>query len=117
MTQLTKSIRHMAISSGAALVLLALLAIAAPAAQAARIDSWFSSGAYVRGAPSTGAMQYGLFGTGTPLELYCWVDGERATGNYSTDRWFGVAIPSYRYGGTGYIHASLVADQYSVPHC
>jgi hypothetical protein len=62
-------------------------------------------------------MMYAYFGNGTPLTLYCYTDAQWAYGNYWTNRWFRVNVPSYRYGSPeAYIHASLVAAQYSTPH-
>lgn len=96
---------------------LALFGASAGAAQAAYISS-HAGGAYIRAQPSTYAMSYGYFGNGTGLWLYCYTDAQWAYGNYWTNRWFRVNVPSYRYGSpAAYIHASLVAAQYAVPRC
>jgi hypothetical protein len=101
----------------AALALLVGGGASAATAEAAYIWS-NSGGAYIRAQPNPRSMMYGYFGNGTQLSLYCYVDAEWAYGNYWTNRWFRVNVPSYRYGSPeAYISASLVAAQYPTPHC
>ena len=71
--------------------------------------------AYVRAVP--GGAWLATAWNGYTLTMYCWVDSVWAYGNYWTNRWFQVAVPGWRYGGVGYIHASLVANQPALPHC
>jgi hypothetical protein len=51
----------------------------------------------------------------------CWYDGDWATGNYSTNRWFRVLVwESYDGYGTPrwlFVHASYIYNQPSVPRC
>jgi hypothetical protein len=100
-----------------AAILLVFAGSTAAAAQAAYIWS-NSGGAYIRAKPNTNSMSYGYFRNGTGLYLYCYTDAQWAYGNHWSNRWFRVNVPSYRYGSPeAYIHASLVAAQYSVRRC
>lgn len=51
----------------------------------------------------------------------CWEDGDWATGNYATDRWFEVYVtenPDGYYSPKWlYVHASYVYNQVIVPKC
>lgn len=47
------------------------------------------------------------------VKMVCWQDGSTATGEYKTNRWFWVDAPT----GSGYVHASYVKRQTSVPAC
>jgi hypothetical protein len=52
--------------------------------------------------------------------MVCWQDSVWADGNYWTNRWFYVTayIPTNIYNQpTGWVHASLVANQTVVPRC
>lgn len=53
---------------------------------------------------------------GTPLTMHCWTDARWAKGNYWTNRWFQVTA-HYGINKIGYVHASLVRNQASVPRC
>jgi hypothetical protein len=48
----------------------------------------------------------------------CWADGDSATGNYTSTRWFKVYVYN---NGTGvqwsFVHSSYVYNQPSVPEC
>lgn len=76
-----------------------------------------SGGATVRAQPNVNSAAYAWAPNGYRLTMYCWVDGGWADGNYWTNRWFQVSVPYWRYGGVGYINASLVAQQPTLPHC
>lgn len=76
-----------------------------------------SGAAHVRAQPDVNSALYATAPNGYRLTIYCWVDGGWADGNYWTNRWFQVAVPYWQYGGVGYIHASLVAPQPTLPHC
>src|SRR4051794_33241916 len=105
------------IAAFASALVLLVFGGAAASADAAYIWS-HSGGAYIRAQPSSYSTAYGYFGNGTGLWLYCYTDAQWAYGNYWTNRWFRVNVPSYRYGSpAAYINASLVAAQYGVPHC
>ncbi|MGW0854192.1 hypothetical protein [Streptomyces sp. NPDC002690] len=97
----------------------AALAITTPAS--AWTGSYISSNsgqAYVRGAATTNSAILGIAPNGRLVDMMCWKTGEWANGNYWTDRWFYSTVQS---NGTnnwnGYVHASLVANQKSVPRC
>ncbi|MFI5916826.1 hypothetical protein [Dactylosporangium sp. NPDC051541] len=51
----------------------------------------------------------------------CWWDGDWATGNYSTNRWFRVLVwesyDGYDVPRWLFVHASYVYNQPTVPHC
>ncbi|GAA3268644.1 hypothetical protein Dvina_17160 [Dactylosporangium vinaceum] len=51
----------------------------------------------------------------------CWWDGDWATGNYSTNRWFDVLVwesyDGYSVPRWLFVHASYVYNQPSVPRC
>jgi hypothetical protein len=51
---------------------------------------------------------------GGVYKLRCWRDGSWATGNYSSNRWFLLALAD---GREGYVHSSFVGSQYSTPNC
>jgi hypothetical protein len=74
-------------------------------------------GGMVRAQPSVTAAYYAFASDGYRLTMYCWVDGGWGDGNYWTNRWFQVAVPGWNDGGVGYINASLVTDQPSLPYC
>jgi hypothetical protein len=77
-----------------------------------------SGGAIVRAQPNVNSAYDEWAPNGYRLTMYCWVDGGWADGNYWTNRWFQVSVPYWKYGGTGYINASLVAQpQPTLPHC
>lgn len=69
----------------------------------------------MRSCPNTGCSGIEYLGNGTPVMMFCWVDAQWATGNYSSNRWFLVG-PAYD-NHSGYVHSSLVANQTSVPDC
>ena len=52
---------------------------------------------------------------GTWFDMHCWVDFEWYKGNYWTNRWFWGQ--EYSGGYWGYVNASYVANQTTVPHC
>lgn len=74
--------------------------------------------AYVRTGATTNSGIIGTAPNGRMVDMMCWQDGDWAQGNYWSNRWFYSTVQS---NGTnnwiGYVHASLVADQKSVPHC
>jgi len=51
----------------------------------------------------------------------CWWDGDWATGNYSTNRWFKVLVwesyDGYNVPRWLFVHASYIYNQPVVPHC
>ncbi|MCT7293876.1 hypothetical protein NVV99_23505 [Rhodococcus sp. PAE-6] len=52
--------------------------------------------------------------------VQCWQDGDWATGNYRTNRWFKVFVNDSRHGDWahwGFVHASYVYNQKIVPRC
>ncbi|HKV58012.1 MAG TPA: hypothetical protein VJO32_07010 [Ktedonobacteraceae bacterium] len=54
----------------------------------------------------------------TQIETFCWLDGAWASSdNYPTNRWFQVPIYYTSQAYHGYIHASLLANQHTTPHC
>jgi hypothetical protein len=82
------------------------------------ISSNNTGGAIVRAQPNVNSADYVWAPNDYRLTMYCWVDGGWADGNYWTNRWFQVSVPYWRYGGVGYINASLVAQpQPTLPHC
>jgi hypothetical protein len=95
----------------------------APVATAAGSDwpSWVSSNsgwANLRASPSGDVLRY--LPNNTPLLMVCWQDDVWAYGNYWTNRWFYVSayVPENIYNQpSGWIHASLVANQTVVPQC
>jgi hypothetical protein len=77
-----------------------------------------SDGANLRASPWGEALRY--LPNGTPLLMVCWQDSVWANGNYWTNRWFYVTayVPENIYNQpSGWIHASLVANQTVVPQC
>ncbi|MFF9064165.1 hypothetical protein ACF09E_02280 [Streptomyces sp. NPDC014891] len=97
----------------------ATLGITTPAS--AWTGSYISSNsgqAYVRTQATTNSAIIGTAPNGRMVDMMCWKTGQWATGNYATDRWFYSTVQS---GGTnnwiGFVHASLVADQKTVPRC
>lgn len=61
-----------------------------------------------------GATNMPTIGAGTPVQMVCWLDGDQAIGEYRTNRWFWVRTSS---GQEGYLSASVVRNQTSVPWC
>lgn len=51
---------------------------------------------------------------GTTVKMHCWIDDSKATGAYSSDRWFYVTTAADR---KGFVHSSWVADQTVTPKC
>lgn len=101
---------------GSVLALL-LFGVSTATAEAAYVLS-NSGGAWIRARPTTNTYAYAYVNNYTGLYLYCYTDAQWTHGNYWTNRWFMVNVPTYRYGSPeAYIHASLVANQYPVPHC
>lgn len=86
------------------------------AAEAAYVWS-NTGGAYVRAQPWQSSAAYAYVGNYTVLAMYCWTDSGWAMGNWWTNRWYQVAVPGWRYGGVGYIHASLVANPPALRRC
>lgn len=98
--------------------------LAAPASAA---TAWPSHSSYlwangnggwtnVRSCPSTAcALLFSVYNTGDPVYILCYTDGQWATGNYSTNRWFYIYVADA--GRYGYVNASLVFNQASSPHC
>ena len=75
-------------------------------------DSWISSnsgGAHMRTCASTACTSITYLGNGTHLYMLCWWDGQTATGNYTSNRWFRVGL--YYDNRSGFVHSSLVAHQ------
>ncbi|MDX2544573.1 hypothetical protein ACOT81_35495 [Streptomyces sp. WI04-05B] len=74
--------------------------------------------AHVRAGATTNSAIIGTAPNGRMADMMCWKDGDWAQGNYWTNRWFYSTVQS---NGTnnwiGYVHASLVANQKTVPHC
>jgi len=48
-----------------------------------------------------------------PVAMVCWQKGSMDTGDYATDMWFWLTTPR----GDGYVTASVVRNQTSVPAC
>jgi uncharacterized protein YraI len=94
-----------------------LLAASAAAAWGYGTVSSNSGLAYIRAAPTTNSGAVGTAWNGYRLTMYCWIDGAWAYGNYWTNRWFDVAAPPGSWQNSGFIHASLVANQPILPHC
>ncbi|MDX2936120.1 hypothetical protein [Streptomyces ipomoeae] len=74
--------------------------------------------AHVRGDATMNSAILGTAPNGRMVDMMCWKDGQWAQGNYWTNRWFYSTVQS---NGTnnwiGYVHASLVANQKTVPRC
>jgi hypothetical protein len=82
--------------------------------------SWVSSqsgGANLRGYPWHAPFRW--LPNCTSLYMYCWRNAHWAYGNYWTNRWFYVTayVGGRYYNPTGWVHASLVANQQSVGWC
>jgi hypothetical protein len=73
--------------------------------------------ANVRVFPQVNSQLLGGASNGYQLTMLCWADGAWADGNYWTNRWFDVVVPYTNDGQTGFINASLVANQPSLPSC
>ena len=58
----------------------------------------------------------GTTGAATRARMTCWRDGSGVTGRYFTNRWFLVELNTPG-GPEGFIHASYVTSQTSVPEC
>lgn len=52
----------------------------------------------------------------TKVYVICWMDSQYMVGNYGTSRWFRVIGP-INGGYDGYMHASYIYYQPSVPRC
>ncbi|MEU0030924.1 SH3 domain-containing protein [Streptomyces sp. NPDC006335] len=100
-------------------------AAALPGLAASPVSAWtggyVSSNAgfaYVREAATTDSAILGTAPNGRTVDVMCWKHGDRAKGDYWTNRWFYSTVQS---NGTdnwvGYVHASLVARHKTVPHC
>ncbi len=79
-----------------------------------------SGGAHVRACPSTSCSSYGYYANGNNADMICYRDAATATtGNYSSRRWFYVAVSSSSgtYLTEGWMHSSLVSPQTSTPAC
>jgi hypothetical protein len=63
----------------------------------------------------------GMWTGNQTVAVGCWFDGDWATGNYSTNRWFKVYVSTSYWGsghpGWNFVHASYVFNQPRVPHC
>ena len=91
---------------------------ASPASASAHTFVWNNHGSYVPMyyAPTTLYNNVKLWmSNGTYFDMRCWTDNQNFTGNYTTNRWFWGQ--EYSHGYWGYIHASYVYNQTSVPHC
>jgi len=99
--------------------MLSMSLLLAPAADALGYGTVYGGGGggMVRAVPSVSGAYLAFAPDGYRLTMYCWVDGGWGDGNYWTNRWFQVAVPGWRFGGVGYINASLVTNQPSLPHC
>jgi hypothetical protein len=53
-------------------------------------------------------------GAGSRVSMVCWQDGSNYTGDYTTNRWFWVTASN---GLSGFVTASIVRNQTSVPAC
>ena len=51
----------------------------------------------------------------TKFRMLCWTDKQWYTGNYRTNRWF--YGQDYSRGSYGFVHASHVINQITVPRC
>ena len=101
---------------------LALGAVKATPAHASLYESWISSnsgGAYLRECASTNCAlnpYLSWLDNGTIVYMGCWWDGDWATGNYSSNRWFQVSFPYSNHWG--WVHSSLVTHQNpNTPKC
>ena len=95
---------------------------ARPARTSATTYTWSPTGwSNIRNyCPSTACGILVSVPNGTSILLHCWADGQWTYGAYWTNRWF-IAGVLTRYGEdsrtVGWIHASLVQNQYWTPHC
>lgn len=92
-------------------------AVAPQRLTAAPVVSSRSGGANLRAYPWAAAFRW--VPNGTQLIMICWRDSVWMNGNYWTNRWFYVTalVGGRYYNPSGYIHASLVANQATVPWC
>lgn len=115
--------RHASLAvAGMASALLATgITVASPATPASAAGSyvWSSTGwTAFRPCPHVDnnfCKPFWYFRNGAAVSMFCWQDGELATGNYASRRWFYVFDPSSGYDG--WVHSSLVYNQTSVRQC
>lgn len=102
-------------TAAAGLAMTAGSLVAAAPAQAAGSPyiSGAAGGANVRTCAATYCGVKQFLANGTGVRMVCWVDGQWATGNYSSPRWFFVDYSV----NSGWVHSSLVANQSSVGRC
>jgi hypothetical protein len=119
-------------AAGVLAACLAMAALISPATARAATTGGYPSaivqyGASTRTAPylSNTYWGYALHDPGTSgnqtVSVMCWYDGDWATGNYTTNRWFRVLVWE-NYDGHGtprwlFVHASYVYNQPSVRQC
>ncbi len=72
------------------------------------VSSNYSDGANVRALPDGYSENLARAYNGYQLTVDCWVYGDWFYGNSLSNIWFQVAVPDDKYGGVGYINASLV---------
>lgn len=120
MRNMLKKSRFRVAKLGAAAAIIAAVvgvSMPSPASAAASSYVWTNGWANVRGCQSTDCyIAFQLWGPSKPpVDMICWIDGQWADGNYSTNRWFYIYAPTT--GRYGYINASLVYNQIGVRSC
>lgn len=99
-----------------ALVVSLLFSVALPA-EAANTIVWNSRGSSVPMyyAPTSATYVKAWLPNSSRFTMLCWVDHQSYYGNYSTNRWFWGQ--TFAGGHYGYVNASWVYYQKSVPRC
>lgn len=105
--------KRIATAVGATVVAVAA-ATATPAMAAGSSHIWGPyGGGNMRGCPDTACSTKAWLPNYTSVTMKCWTDSVWAYGAYWTNRWF--IVDTGRQ--SGWVHASLVRNQTSTPHC